>query len=154
MVFNISPSQQLIPGLTMANSRCRLLHMATPSRDAESSCTRQTLGRRTVTKYLSGLEAETKTFIRSLLTDSNVDNYISHIRRYSGGLVLSIVYGYNVKPNDDKYLLLAEECIHLLANDMAGSGLWPVVLPFLLYSPSWFLGGSFKKKAMETQVYK
>ena len=111
----------------------------------------QTLGRRTVTKYLSGLEAETKTFIRSLVTDS--DNYIRHIRRYSGGLALSIVYGYNVKSNDDKYLILAEECMHLLANDMAGSGLWPVdVLPFLLYLPSWFPGGSFKTKAAEWKL--
>ena len=111
----------------------------------------QTLGPRTVTKYLSGLEGETKTFIRSLVT--NPDNYISHIRRYSGGLALSIVYGYNVDSNDDKYLLLAEECMHLLANDMAGAGLWPVdVLPFLLYIPSWFPGGSFKTKAAEWKL--
>ena len=111
----------------------------------------QTLGPRTVSKYLSGLEAETKTFIRSLLTDS--DNYLRHIRRYSGGLALSIVYGYNVKSNDDKYLLLAEECMNLLANDMAGSGLWPVdILPFLLYIPSWFPGGSFKRKAAQWKL--
>ena len=111
----------------------------------------QTLGPRTVSKYLSGLEAETKTFIRSLLTDS--DNYLRHIRRYSGGLALSIVYGYNVKSNDDKYLLLAEECMNLLANDMAGSGLWPVdILPILLYIPSWFPGGSFKRKAAQWKL--
>lgn len=111
----------------------------------------QTLGPRTVSKYLSGLEAETKIFIRSLLTDP--ENYIPHIRRYAGGLALSIVYGYNVHSNDDKYLQLAEECMDLLANDMAGAGLWPVdVLPFLLYLPSWFPGGSFKKKAAEWKL--
>ena len=108
----------------------------------------QTLGPRTVFKYLSGLEAETKTFIHSLLTDP--DNYIPHIRRYAGGLALSIIYGYNVNSNDDKYLLLAEECMQLLSNDMAGSGLWPVdILPFLVYLLSWFPGGSFKMKAAE-----
>ena len=111
----------------------------------------QTLGHRTLSKYLSGLEAETKTFIRSLVSDP--DNYTPHIRRYAGGLALSIIYGYNVNSNDDKYLLLAEECMQLLSNDMAGSGLWPVdILPFLVYLPSWFPGGSFKKKAAEWKL--
>jgi hypothetical protein len=80
MVLSISPSQQLITGLTMTNSRCLSLHTATLSRDEESSCPPgQTLGPRTVTKYLSGL-AKTL-FARSLVTDP--DSYISHIRRYS-----------------------------------------------------------------------
>ena len=112
----------------------------------------QTLGPRTLPQYLSGLEAETKTFILSLLTDS--DNYLRHIRRYSGGLTLSIIYGYQVKSSDDKYLLLAEECMDLLANKMSSSpGLWPVdILPFLRFIPSWFPGGSFKKKAAEWKL--
>jgi hypothetical protein len=111
----------------------------------------QTLGPQVVPKYFSGLEALTKTFIRSLLTDS--DNYIRHIRRYSGGLGLSIIYGYQVQSSDDKFLVLAEQCLDLLANDMAGSGLWSVdVLPFLRYLPSWLPGLSFKKKAEEYKL--
>lgn len=112
----------------------------------------RTLGPRTLPQYLSGLEAETKTFIRSLLKDS--DNYLRHIRRYSGGLTLSIIYGYQVKSSDDKYLLMAEECMDLLANKMSSSpGLWPVdILPFLRFIPSWFPGGSFKKKAAEWKL--
>jgi len=112
----------------------------------------QTLGSRTLPQYLSGIEAETKTFIRSLLTDS--DNYIRHIRRYSGGLTLSIIYGYQVKSSDDQYLLLAEECMDLLANKMSsGPGLWPVdIFPSLRYIPAWFPGGSFKKKAAEWKL--
>ena len=112
----------------------------------------QTLGPRTLPQYLSGLEAETKTFIRSLVTDS--DNYLRHIRRYSGGLTLSIIYGYQVKSSDDQYLLLAEECMSLLANKISSSpGLWPVdILPFLRHIPAWFPGGSFKKKAAEWKL--
>ena len=111
----------------------------------------QTLGPRTVSKYLSGLEGETKLFIRSLVADP--DNYVPHIRRYAGGLALSIVYGYNVNSNNDKYLQLAEECMQLLSNDMAGAGFWTVdILPFLVYLPSWFPGGSFKKKAKEWKI--
>ncbi|KAF8816726.1 cytochrome P450 [Phlegmacium glaucopus] len=109
----------------------------------------QTLGPQILPQYLSGIEAGTKTFIRSLLTDS--DNYVRHIRRYSGGLTLSIIYGYQAKSNDDQYLLLAEECMDLLANKLcSGPGLWPVdIFPFLRYIPAWFPGGSFKQKAAE-----
>lgn len=107
----------------------------------------QTLGPRSIPNYHNGLQVETKRFVQSLLADP--ENYMRHIRRYSGGLVLSVVYGYNATSSDDKYLLLAEESMNLLANEMiTGVGVWPVdVFPVLRYIPAWFPGGSFKRKA-------
>ena len=107
----------------------------------------QTLGPRSVPNYYDGLQVETMRFIQSLQADP--ENYIRHIRRYSGGLTLSVVYGYNATSSDDKYLLLAEESMNLLANEMVtGVGVWPVdVFPFLKYIPTWFPGGTFKIKA-------
>lgn len=107
----------------------------------------QTLGPRNIPPYYKGMELETKQFIRSILSDPT--NYMRHIRRYSGGLTLSVVYGYEVASSDDKYLLLAEECMNLLANEMAsGPGLWPVdIFPILRYVPAWAPGGGFKRKA-------
>lgn len=48
---------------------------------------------------------------------------------------------------------MAEECVNILANEVAsGGGIWPVdVLPFLKYMPTWMPGAGFKKKA---QVWK
>jgi hypothetical protein len=47
--------------------------------------------------------------------------------RYAGGLTLLVVYGHQVKSNDDPFLNLAEECVDLLANRIAsGGGIWPV----------------------------
>ncbi|KDR72492.1 hypothetical protein GALMADRAFT_142815 [Galerina marginata CBS 339.88] len=107
-----------------------------------------TLGPRSIPNYYPALETETTTFIRSLVSDPT--NYIRHIRRYSGGLTLSVVYGYKVASIDDPYLLLAEESVGLLANEMVqGTDIWPVdVFPILQYVPKWFPGASFKRKAV------
>jgi hypothetical protein len=44
---------------------------------------------------------------------------------------------------------MAEECVDILANEVAsGGGIWPVdVFPSLKYLPSWMPGAGFKKKA-------
>jgi len=48
---------------------------------------------------------------------------------------------------------MAEECVDILANEVAsGGGIWPVdVFPWLKYMPLWMPGAGFKKKA---QVWK
>ena len=76
--------------------------------------------------------------------------YIKHIRRYAGGLTLSVVYGYEAVSNDDEFLELAEECVSLLSNRIAsGVGIWPVdIFPSLRHIPLWMPGSGFKKNAM------
>lgn len=93
------------------------------------------------------IQHETAVFLRALL--HNPDSYLSDIRKYAGGLTLAVVYGYKVKSADDKYLIMAEECLAILANEIAsGSGIWLVdILPVLAYLPWWFPGASFKRKA-------
>lgn len=87
------------------------------------------------------------------------------VNSYIGSVTLLIVYGHQVKSNDDPFLNLAEECVDLLANKIASSGgLWAVdILPFrehhvsractgsivslVKYLPTWFPGASFKRNA-------
>ena len=109
----------------------------------------QTLGPRSIPAYHRSMVPETQLFIHALVSDSR--DYIRHIRRYAGGLALSIVYGHKVSASDDEYLLLAEKCMDLLSNKIAPSpGIWLVdVLPALRFLPSWFPGASFKRKAVE-----
>lgn len=91
--------------------------------------------------------AETQNFLHRLVGDPA--NYISHIRRYAGGLTLSIVYGYEAAPKNDKFIAMAEETVDLLANRIAsGGGIWPVdIFPFLRHLPSWFPGTGFIRNA-------
>ena len=83
------------------------------------------LGLATIPKYHSLLEMETLWFLKRLL--ENPKDYISPIKRYTGGLTLLVVYGYQVKSDDDAFLSLADHCVDLLANKIcSGGGIWPV----------------------------
>lgn len=83
------------------------------------------LGPTTISKYHSLLEMETPWLLKRLLENPN--DYISPLKRYAGGLTLLVVYGYQVKSDDDAFLSLADHCVDLLANKIAsGGGIWPV----------------------------
>ncbi|KAF8883527.1 cytochrome P450 [Infundibulicybe gibba] len=137
MVGELCGCREMVPFLSYGNAFRRRRKLM-----------RQTLGAPNIPAYYTILDAQTRIFIRSLLSDPA--NYLRHIRRYSGGLTLSLVYGYKATSSDDKYLLLAEESMDLLANHMAsGIGIWPVdIFPILKYMPAWFPGGSFKRKSV------
>jgi hypothetical protein len=78
-----------------------------------------------VSTYHPLLEIETSWFLKRLLEDP--EDCISSLRRYAGGMTLLVVYGYQVKSSDDPFLLLADHCVELLANDItSGGGIWPV----------------------------
>jgi hypothetical protein len=107
------------------------------------------LGLHAIPAYLPILSAETHFFLCQLV--ATPANYVNHIRRYAGGLTLSVVYGYEAAPYQDEFLALAEESIKLLSEKIAsGGGIWPVdVFPSLQYLPTWFPGAGFKTKAMK-----
>jgi hypothetical protein len=62
-----------------------------------------------------------------------------------------VIYGHEVKSNDDAFLTMAEKCVWLLSNRIASSGgIWPVdIFPFLKYIPTWVPGMGFKRNAIQ-----
>ena len=83
------------------------------------------LGPTTISTYHSLLETETHRFLKRLL--ENPKDYTTPIKRFAGGMTLLVMYGYQVKSDDDAFLQLAEHCVDLLANKIAsGVGIWPV----------------------------
>lgn len=79
----------------------------------------------TISKYHSLLEMETHWFLKRLL--ENPKDYSTPIKRFAGGMTLLVMYGYQVRSDDDAFLQLAEHCLDLLANKIAsGVGIWPV----------------------------
>ncbi|KAI6135874.1 cytochrome P450 [Pisolithus croceorrhizus] len=142
------------PHLVMANELCGCEDMVAFTPYGETSRRQRrllqtALGPASIRNYHPLLELETKPFLRRLL--ENPAGYMDHIRRYAGGLTLSVVYGHQVKSNDDEFLRLAEDCIDLLANRIASSGqIWLVdVFPILKHIPLWFPGASFKRQAVQ-----
>jgi hypothetical protein len=126
------------------------------------------LGRGVIPQYHPLITASTRPLLRSLLASSGGD-FVPAIRRYAGGLNLSVVYGLEATRDDDPALLKAEGATNLLANKItAGGGLWAVdILPcrpclvtaastypsadrthtLVRYLPAWFPGTSFLRKA-------
>ncbi|TFK64540.1 cytochrome P450 [Pluteus cervinus] len=107
----------------------------------------QAFAPKVINTYHPLMISETHDFLRRLIADPS--GYMAHTRRYSGGLTLSVVYGYEAAPHDDKFLAMAEETVDLLANRIAsGGGIWPVdILPFLQYLPLWAPGAGFLRNA-------
>jgi hypothetical protein len=88
------------------------------------------LARGRIPQYHPLITASTRPLLRSLLASSGGD-FVPAIRRYAGGLNLSVVYGLEATGDDDPALLKVEGATDLLANQItAGGGLWPVdILP-------------------------
>ncbi|KAG8221656.1 cytochrome P450 [Butyriboletus roseoflavus] len=140
------------PRLVMLGDLCGCKNMVafTPYSDQsrrQRKLMQAALGSSSVKRYLPLLVLETKPFLRGLLEDPL--RFQDHLRRYTGGLTLLVVYGYHVQSTDDAFLKLADECISLLANRIAsGGGIWPVdIIPSLKHLPDWFPGAGFKRNA-------
>ncbi|KXN84122.1 O-methylsterigmatocystin oxidoreductase [Leucoagaricus sp. SymC.cos] len=140
------------PQLVMTGELCGCKNMVAFTSYGDQSKRQRRLmhkafGIQAIPAYYPLLQTETAAFLRRLAADPS--EYESHVRRYAGGLTLSVVYGYEAKSNEDRFLQLAEECVDLLANRIAsGGGIWPVdIIPALQYLPDWVPGAGFKVKA-------
>ncbi|PPR04944.1 hypothetical protein CVT26_012772 [Gymnopilus dilepis] len=142
------------PSLIMCGEMCGCKNMVAFTPYGEQSKRQRKLmhkafGLPVIPTYYPLLQTETHSFLRRLVAEPA--EYMKHIRRYSGGLTLSVVYGYEAVSNDDEFLGLAEECVGILANRIAsGGGIWPVdVFPFLQHIPTWMPGAGFKRNAIK-----
>ncbi|KIK42243.1 hypothetical protein CY34DRAFT_83884 [Suillus luteus UH-Slu-Lm8-n1] len=141
------------PHLVMAGELCGCENMAafTPYGDRarrQRKLMQKAFGPAVIPRYHGLMQMESRPFLSRLV--SSPLQFQDHIRRYAGGLTLLVVYGHQVKSNDDPFLNLAEECVGILANRIAsGGGIWPVdIFPALKYLPLWFPGASFKRNAV------
>ena len=107
------------------------------------------LGSTAIPTYYPLLISETSAFLRRLIADPL--NYLKITRRYAGGLILLVIYGYEAISENDEILKQGEDSVDLLANEIAsGGGIWPVdVFPFLQHLPDFLPGMSFKRKAVK-----
>jgi len=115
---------------------------------AQRKLTSMALGAHAIPTYHDLIQRESHRFLRQILLSQAKDQH-KVIRMYAGALTLSVMYGYDVKSMEDEVLLMAEECLGMLANEVAsGGGIWAVdVFPVLKYMPSWMPGSGFLVKA-------
>ncbi|KAG1727741.1 cytochrome P450 [Suillus lakei] len=80
------------------------------------------------------------------------ERYQRHIELFASSVIMSAVYDYEAKPNDDPLLLAAEKAIKVFL-EVASPQTSAILetFPFLLKLPSWFPGASFKRLAIQSQ---
>ncbi|KAG1883053.1 cytochrome P450 [Suillus subluteus] len=77
-------------------------------------------------------------------------NYPSHAKMFGASLLLSIVYDYEVKAEDDAILHVIERYLEQIVEALApGPTVVMETFPFLLRLPSWFPGAKFKRASVK-----
>ncbi|KAF8880395.1 cytochrome P450 [Infundibulicybe gibba] len=75
------------------------------------------------------------------------DNLRVHVRAVAAAIILRVVYGYDILPENDRLTLIAEEAIENAARvTLPGAALVNIV-PALGYIPPWFPGAGFHQVA-------
>ncbi|KAK7048443.1 cytochrome P450 [Favolaschia claudopus] len=91
---------------------------------------------------------KTHGFLRNLLLTP--EDFIDHIKTLSAGMIMAVVYGYEIEPANDPFVQLAEDGVRAFS-DLVQPGAFLVnTLPFLQYLPSWFPGCGFHQFARDT----
>ncbi|KAF7346479.1 Cytochrome p450 [Mycena sanguinolenta] len=78
------------------------------------------------------------------------EDFAVHIKTLAAAIILDMVYGYDVKSMQDRFVHLTEEAVQRLCDVVLPGSSIVNTFPFLRYLPSWFPGCSFHKFARET----
>jgi hypothetical protein len=110
------------------------------------------LGPSAIAPYHPLLQSGTVAFLRKLIKTPS--DYLEHSNWYAGGFTLSVVFGYEPAPQEDKFLSMATKWNHMFTKEiLSGGGVWLVdLIPVLRHLPAWFPGARFKRKAAECIV--
>ncbi|KAJ6483827.1 cytochrome P450 [Mycena vitilis] len=78
------------------------------------------------------------------------EDFSAHMKSLAAAIIMSAIYGYDVKSTHDRFVDLAD-----VANKRLGEAIFPGgfavnTFPFLRHLPSWFPGGSFQQYAQDT----
>lgn len=107
----------------------------------------QLLGPEAVKRCIPVQEAEIDAYIRRLLADPEGD-LAKQTARFTGSIILRLVYGYEVTADNDPFVQTSEEVLAIF--NMVSSPGWVVdMFPLLRHLPSWLPGMGFKRKAAE-----
>ncbi|KAF7288971.1 Cytochrome P450 [Mycena indigotica] len=100
-----------------------------------------------VIRYHPQQRAACHELLRRLLDDP--ERFLGHLRHMSGEIIMSTVYGINVRPQDDPYIQTAEAALQTLVHASIPGRFLVDLLPSLMHVPPWFPGAGFKKIARE-----
>ncbi|KAJ7801882.1 cytochrome P450 [Mycena olivaceomarginata] len=103
------------------------------------------MGRHSIEHEMAMQDLGVARLLEALLDDP--EHFSDHFRTYSGGTLLSIIYGIRYASRKDPHLALSEYSAHL-TSEAIRPGRWLCdSFPWLAYIPDWFPGAFFKRWA-------
>ncbi|KZT18054.1 putative CyP450 monooxygenase [Neolentinus lepideus HHB14362 ss-1] len=86
-------------------------------------------------------------FLKNIL--AHPENFAYYIRHYPGSTVMSVVYDYEVAPENDYFVNVAETSVDMLSESTNPGAALVNVLPILQHIPAWLPGMEFKRWAQK-----
>ncbi|KAG1765989.1 cytochrome P450 [Suillus placidus] len=92
-------------------------------------------------------DVETRRFLKRVFTKP--DQLQAHVRQTAGAVILRISHGYEVKENNDPFIIVSDRTMENWSRLTAPGAFLADVVPFLVKLPEWFPGAGFKRLARE-----
>ncbi|THU82960.1 cytochrome P450 [Dendrothele bispora CBS 962.96] len=92
-------------------------------------------------------ESETHRFLKRLL--AHPDNFVHHIQKTAGAIILHVTHGYSVQEGEDPFVTLADTAMEQFSLSVSSTGFMVNMIPALQYVPEWMPGAGFQKTAKE-----
>jgi len=74
------------------------------------------------------------------------------LKTEAAAIIMSIVYGYDVQPYNDRFVTLSENAVKKLTESVFPGAMVVNTFPILRYLPSWFPGAGFQRFAAECRL--
>ncbi|KAJ7053961.1 cytochrome P450 [Mycena amicta] len=81
--------------------------------------------------------------LRGLLSSPN--EFRAHIRTVAAAIILSTVYGYDIEPMNDSFVMLAENAVQKLGESVFPGAVAVNMFPWLRHLPGWLPGCGFQQ---------
>ncbi|OSX58954.1 hypothetical protein POSPLADRAFT_1151470 [Postia placenta MAD-698-R-SB12] len=75
-------------------------------------------------------------------------DFMTHIKRYNGAVMLDIAYGHRVTSAEDEFMVFADKTISTVTSLGSFAATLVDFFPILRYFPAWMPGSGFKKQAL------
>ncbi|KIK65275.1 hypothetical protein GYMLUDRAFT_38707 [Collybiopsis luxurians FD-317 M1] len=101
--------------------------------------------RSSMAEYYEIQRTRTGSLVQKLMTSPK--DLFQHIRTHTGGIILEIVYGYQIQDENDLYVQVADDAVLGMRESFIHGAFLVDYFPLLKHVPAWFPGASFKTKA-------
>jgi len=80
---------------------------------------------------------------------SSPQDFLELLKTLAAAIIMSTIYGYDIKPNNDRFVIISENAVKKVADAFFPGAVAVNTFPILRYLPSWMPGAGFQRYAAE-----